>query len=230
MQRLSLAVLLGVVSYTDAVKIAKKPYKYDQFGKGMPDFWNDFQSDPFFANTWRFAGLAGHVVSMTNETAYNDDAPTDYYFPTGGDQWEPDSLVFLGESIGEALEHHHTVPRNQEVSLIQQLGMTEAPTIELEDNSLLQTGWDNKPWKQSGYAWDQSTVNKHYQVADSHSYISPYDQRDHSWNDAQYNQSDEVKFFDNTKTLNADYLENTLTTAEYHLREGRAGVAAADEV
>jgi len=103
--------------------------------------------------------------------------------------------------------------------------MTEAP----EDDSMIQLEWNNKPWKQEGYAWDQSTVNKHYQVADSHSYISPYDQRDHSWNDAEYNQSDEVKYFDNTKTLAADYLENTLTTAEYHLREGRAGVHADDD-
>lgn len=103
--------------------------------------------------------------------------------------------------------------------------MTEAP----EDDSMVQLEWNNKPWKQEGYAWDQSTVNKHYQVADSHSYISPYDQRDHSWNDAEYNQSDEVKYFDNTKTLAADYLENTLTTAEYHLREGRAGVHADDD-
>jgi len=122
MQRLSLAVFLGVVSVTDAIKLMDddaSEYKYDQFGKGMPAFWNDFQSDPFFADTWRFAGMAGHVVSMTNETAYNADSPADYYFPTGTEQWEPDALVFLGESIGEAMEHHHEIPSPKESSLIQ---------------------------------------------------------------------------------------------------------------
>ena len=76
----------------------------------------------------------------------------------------------------------------------------------------------------TGYYWDQSKINKHYQVADSHSYISPYDQRDHSWNDAEYNQSDEVKFLDKTKTLNEDYLENLADDSEYHLDGGRTGV------
>ena len=76
----------------------------------------------------------------------------------------------------------------------------------------------------TGYHWDQSKINKHYKVEDSHSYISPYDQRDHSWNDAEYNQSDEVKFLDKTKTLNADYLENLADDAEYHLDGGRTGV------
>jgi len=51
-------------------------------GGGEPPFWNDFVSDPFFANTWRFSGMAGHRISMVNETAYLDDAPEDYYFPT----------------------------------------------------------------------------------------------------------------------------------------------------
>jgi len=61
--------------------------------------------------------------------------------------------------------------------------MTEAP---VEETEMLQLGWDNKPWN-TGYVWDQSAINKFYKVDDSHSYISPYDQRDHSWNDAQYN-------------------------------------------
>ena len=96
--------------------------------------------------------------------------------------------------------------------------------------------WNNKPWKEyldpadKGYQWDQSSVNKIYQEWDSHSYLKPYDQRDHAFSDAQYNQSDEVKFLDNTKTLHADYLENLDPSAEYHLREGRTGVAAEDEV
>ena len=102
--------------------------------------------------------------------------------------------------------------------------MTEAPA----EDSMVQLEWDNKPWN-TGYVWDQSSVQKFYKVEDSHSYISPYDQRDHSWNDAQYNQSDEVKFLDKTSTLNADYLENLKPEAEYHLREGRTGVPAADE-
>ena len=124
------------------------------------------QTDPFFANTWRFAGLAGHVISMSNETAYTDDSPSDYYFPTGVEQWEPDALVFLGESISEALGHHHTVPAQ---SLIERLGMTEAP-VEDESNFLQlesSLGWNNKPWKEylgepKGYQWDQSSIPKIY--------------------------------------------------------------------
>merc|ERR1712127_688798 len=39
-----------------------------------------------------------------------------------------------------------------------------------------------------------------YPVRDSKSYISPYSQRDHSWNDAQHDQSDEVKWSGETNT------------------------------
>ena len=94
--------------------------------------------------------------------------------------------------------------------------------------------WNNKPWE-SDYKWDQSSVNKIYQVPDSHSYFKDSDldektrQRNDAWNDAQYNQSDEVKFLDKTKTLNADYLENLQPAAEYHLREGRTGTPADEE-
>jgi len=108
----SVAVLLGFVSIS-AIKISSEEpdaekYNYGQFGKAMPAFWDDFVArDPFFSNTWRFTGMAGHVISMVNDTAYEGDSPTDYYFPTGTEQWEPDALVFLGESIGEALNHHH---------------------------------------------------------------------------------------------------------------------------
>ena len=50
----------------------------------MPDYWHDWKTDPFFANTWRFSGVTnGHIVSMTNDTAYTADAPADYHFPTG---------------------------------------------------------------------------------------------------------------------------------------------------
>ena len=236
---LSTAVLIGCVTAVTIKNLKTKQHKesepdaytYGQFGT-MPDYWHDFKSDPFFANTWRHTDLSmGHVISIANETAYLADSPADYYFPTGTEQWEPDALLFLGESIGEAMEHHHTSQ-----SLIERLGMTEAP---VEDDSMLQLesslGWNNKPWKEylnaadKGYQWDQSSIPKIYQVSDSASYIKPYDQRDHSWSDAEYNQSDEVKFLDNTKTLSADYLENLATAAEYHLREGRTGVAAEDE-
>ena len=228
MQTTSLAVLLALVSNSDAIVLnkngdEKKPepdaYAYRQFGS-MPSYWHDWKSDPFFANTWRFSGVSnGHVLSVTNDTAYTADAPTDYHFPTGTEQWEPDALLQLRESVRPT---------------IGEMGMTAIP-YEME---MIQTEntWNNKPWKEyldpadKGYQWDQSSVNKMYRVGDSASYIKPYDQRDHSWSDAEYNQSDEVKFLDNTKTLHADYLENLDTSAEYHLREGRTGVAAADEV
>jgi len=63
-----------------------------------------------------------------------------------------------------------------------------------------------------------------YPVKDSHSYISPYSQRDHSFTDGQHDVSDEVKWVDNTKTLHADYVEQLDPSAEYHLRDGRTGV------
>ena len=237
---LSVAAFIGCVTAVTIQNLKTKQFKdpepdayaFGQFGT-MPSYWHDWKTDPFFANTWRHTELSlGHAVAMANETAYTADSPDDYYFPTGTEQWEPDALVFIGESIGNAIEHHHVTQ-----SLIERLGMTEAP---VEDDSMLQTestlGWNNKPWKEylagegDGYKWDQSSIPKIYTVADSHSYIKPYDQRDHSWSDAEYNQSDEVKFLDNTKTLDADYLENLDTAAEYHLREGRTGVAAEDEV
>jgi hypothetical protein len=46
---------------------------------------------------------------MVNETAYEDDTPSDYYFPTGTEQWEPDQFLQsatdmqIGEPIGRAL-------------------------------------------------------------------------------------------------------------------------------
>ena len=100
--------------------------------------------------------------------------------------------------------------------------MTPTP---IEDNLIQLENVNNKPWE-TGYHWDQSTVNKHYQVVDSHSYISPYEQRDHSWNDKQYDVSDEVKYLDNTKELAADHLENLQPNAEHHLVDGRTGVAS----
>ena len=46
-----------------------------------------------------------------------------------------------------------------------------------------------------------------YPVKDSTSYISPYSQRDHSWNDAQYNQSNEVTWSKETNTTAADHID-----------------------
>ena len=46
-----------------------------------------------------------------------------------------------------------------------------------------------------------------YPVADSHSYISPYTQRDHAWTDGQYNVSDEVKWSKETNMTAADHLD-----------------------
>lgn len=46
-----------------------------------------------------------------------------------------------------------------------------------------------------------------YPVKDSHSYIEPYSQRDHSFSDNQYDTSDEVQWVANTKTLHADYVD-----------------------
>ena len=227
MQTISLAVFLALVSNSDAIVLnkqgdEKKPepdaYKFGQFGT-MPDYWHDWKSDPFFANTWRFSGVTnGHIISMTNDTAYTADAPSDYHFPTGTEQWEPDALIQLQENVRPAIERMGMTAIPSEMSMIQ-----------------MESGWNNKPWKEylgepAGYQWDQSSVNKIYKIGDSASYLKPYDQRDHSWSDAQYNQSDEVKFLDNTKTIHADYLENLAPAAEYHLREGRTGVAAADEV
>ena len=46
-----------------------------------------------------------------------------------------------------------------------------------------------------------------YPVADSHSYITPYTQRDHAWTDGQYNVSDEVKWSKETNATAADHLD-----------------------
>ena len=46
-----------------------------------------------------------------------------------------------------------------------------------------------------------------YPVRDSSSYISPYEQRNHSWTDGQYNQSNEVTWSGETNTTAADHLD-----------------------
>ena len=60
-------------------------------------------------------------------------------------------------------------------SLIELYGMTEVPQWEPFENDFIQLqgegGWNNKPWKEGGYAWDQSNLEKIYKVPDAHSYI-----------------------------------------------------------
>ena len=68
-----------------------------------------------------------------------------------------------------------------------------------------------------------------YKVKDSSPYIKPYDQRDHSWTDNEYDAADEVGWLSQTRTLNQDYLENLEPTAQYHLVGGRTGVAETNE-
>jgi hypothetical protein len=46
-----------------------------------------------------------------------------------------------------------------------------------------------------------------YPVKDSKSYISPYSQRDHSWTDGQYNQSNEVTWSKETNVTAADHID-----------------------
>ena len=191
MQTFSLAVL-ALISNTDAISLnkagdEKKPevdaYNFEQFGKAMPDYWHDMQTDPFFSNTWRFSGNGaenghnGNNWILTNDTAYTGDSPADYHFPTGVSQWEPDALLQLREGIRSTIEEYGMTPIPYEMEMIQ-----------IES----QSGWNNKPWKEylgepKGYQWDQSSIPKIYKVADSASYLKPYEQRDHSWNDAEYN-------------------------------------------
>ena len=67
-----------------------------------------------------------------------------------------------------------------------------------------------------------------YPVKDSHSYITPYNQRDHSWSHDQHDQSNEVQFVNNTKTLHSDYAHQLEPTATHHLIDGLTGVPSAD--
>jgi hypothetical protein len=57
-----------------------------------------------------------------------------------------------------------------------------------------------------------------YPVKDSHSYISPYTQRDHSWNDAQHNQSNEVTWSKETNVTSADNLDWVVNEQGAHSR------------
>ena len=46
-----------------------------------------------------------------------------------------------------------------------------------------------------------------YPVKDSKSYISPYSQRDHAWNEAEHDQSNEVTWSGETNTTAADHID-----------------------
>ena len=67
-------------------------------------------------------------------------------------------------------------------------------------------------------------VKQIYPVKDSHSYIEPYNQRDHAFSHNQYDTSDEVQWVANTRTLHSDYVDQLDPSAEYHLKDGRTGV------
>jgi len=47
-----------------------------------------------------------------------------------------------------------------------------------------------------------------YPVADSSSYITPYVQRNHSWNDWQFDQSDEVTWSAHTNATAGDHIDH----------------------
>ena len=47
-------------------------------------------------------------------------------------------------------------------------------------------------------------------MADSSSYISPYVQRNHSWNDWQYDQSDEVTWSAHTNATAGDHIDHVV--------------------
>ena len=57
-------------------------------------------SEEFYADTWTHSD-GNH--NLANETAYTEDSPPDYYFPTGTEQWEPDSLIQLNDGIDEEM-------------------------------------------------------------------------------------------------------------------------------
>ena len=127
MKTISLAVFLALISDSDAISLdkagdEKKPevdaYNYEQFGKAMPEYWHDMNTDPFFSNTWRFSGANGHVVQLTNDTAYTGDAPADYHFPTEVTQWEPDSLLQLREGVRNVIEEYGMTAVPYEMEMI----------------------------------------------------------------------------------------------------------------
>jgi hypothetical protein len=64
-----------------------------------------------------------------------------------------------------------------------------------------------------------------YPVKDSHSYIDPYTQRDHSWNDAQHNQSNEVAWSKETNTTAADHIDHVKNEGPSRLVPAAAAAA-----
>ena len=117
-----------------------------------------------------------------NETAYLDDVPEDYYDPT------VEAWVAMQQMEDMRLHHKHHSRKHYHKhpkALISYLGMNPIPEHNMNfghsfAQSRLFNQWNNKPWKEylgepAGYQWDQSSVNKVYKVADSHSYLEPYE-------------------------------------------------------
>jgi len=61
-----------------------------------------------------------------------------------------------------------------------------------------------------------------YPAKDSHSYITPYNQRDHAWNEPQHDVSDEVKWSKETNTTAADHLDWVVHEPSTRLYPGNA--------
>ena len=68
--KLSIAVFLGIISYSEAIKIMKD----------MPEYWHEMVSDEFYADTWGQGYSHNGALGHMNETAYLADSPLDYYF------------------------------------------------------------------------------------------------------------------------------------------------------
>jgi len=64
-------------------------------------------------------------------------------------------------------------------------------------------------------------------VSDSKSYISPYSQREHSWNDDQHDQSNEVTWSKETNTTAADHIDWVVNEQGDHSRLYPADAAPA---
>ena len=93
--KLSIAVFLGLISYSDAIQIrSQNPYETSKY---LPEYYHDMVSDYDYAATLETAYQHSMLI---NETAYKADSPQDYYFDQGspnGDvqQWEPDTSSLL---------------------------------------------------------------------------------------------------------------------------------------
>jgi hypothetical protein len=149
MKTIASSVLLGYVSFTDAVKISSEEEFINPFTKGRKPMYNlaafysgigdgptalpAWNHEPFYADTLRYY----NHEHLLNETSYIDDVPADYYDPTieswvAMQQREDMRLGHKHHSRG----HYHHHPK----SLISFLGMTAAPDANMDAaDSLLQT-------------------------------------------------------------------------------------------